>query len=193
MPGFDSLLNHGEYFTTHYFAEQLDDELRKGLLKVWSDREGDEHAGEQRGTPRRRLPRLHAEYYAEKARTFFAERANLETLAAQDLEPGQHETAYTYGDPEWRSRIIAWHRKVLAALGFDAPVPQPSGDGGDAQDGLVELTVHHAGRDHAMRAAYHGPGVVALDCGWASGFDGLLASDGPARVLEPLRVTSAER
>jgi hypothetical protein len=173
MPSFDSLLNHGEYFATHYFAEQLDEALRTGLFKTWTGREGDEHAGEDRETPRLRLPRLRAGYFDGKVRTYFAERAS--------LEAEEHDTAYTYGDPEWRARIAQWHRRVLTALGFSV------------QTENVELTAHHAGRDHTVRAAYRGPGVVALDCGWASGFDGLLAADGPARLLEPLRISSTER
>jgi hypothetical protein len=199
MPSFDSLHNHGEFFATRYFAEPLDEALRRGLFKTWSERETDEHAGAQRTTPRQRLPRLNGDYYNPKVRTYFAERAAMEAQAAENSASGEPESAYTYGDPEWRARMMTWHRKVLSALGYLSPPPTPASDTAphpdldDARPDLVELTVHHAGRDHTVHAAYHGHGVVALDCGWANGFDGLLAPDGPARLLAPLHVNAAEK
>jgi len=187
MPDFDSLDNHGEFFATHYYAEQLDEELRKGLFKTWTDREDDEHeTAARRATPRKQLRILRGMYYSDKARTYFAERAD------------KGDSAFTYGSPEWRSRIASWHRQVLTALGFETPRAEGSEEGdGEPEESkeptFVELTVHQAGKDHQVRAAYSGNGVVALDCGWANGFDGLLAPDGPAHLLEPLRVSGSER
>ena len=49
---FDSFTNRGEYFSAHYFAEQLGADLKKSLFATWASREGDEH--DPRKTPRER-------------------------------------------------------------------------------------------------------------------------------------------
>ncbi len=40
--------------------------------------------------------------------------------------------------------------------------------------------------------AYHGHGIVALDCGWAADNDTALDADGPGRLMSPLRVSASE-
>lgn len=112
MPLYDSLQNQGEYFASHYFAEQLAEDLKKGLFKEWTSRETDPVDGPHRVTPRTSLPTLRGQYFTAEARTLFAERAT--------LEEKEGESAYTFGDPEWCAQLISWHRNVLAALGFDA-------------------------------------------------------------------------
>ena len=185
MQDFDALQNHGGYFAMHYFTEQLGEDLKKGLFKAWTLRETDEVKGPQQQTPRVRLAAL------RPARTFFRERA------ARDEAEGL--TLHTFDDELWRERITTWHRSVLTALGFDdTPSAADLHDAGDANSpghaaGTVDVPVHHAGRDLTVKAAYHGPEIIALDCGWADTFDGVLDPQGPARLLHPLRVTGSEQ
>ncbi|WP_234311788.1 hypothetical protein [Streptomyces griseus] len=67
---------------------------------------------------------------------------------------------------------------MLAALGYP---------GADAADGPLELTVHRAGRDHMVKVAWHGDGIVAVDCGWSASNDTALDAEGYGRLLHPLR------
>ncbi|WP_435282062.1 hypothetical protein [Streptomyces koelreuteriae] len=175
---FDSFSNRGEYLSAHYFAEQLADGLKKGVFAAWTDRESDEN--DERTTPRVALRGLRSVYLDEKFRGFFAEQAKAD--AEDDEHPdkeGFEERLNTYEDEEWRGRVAEWHRKVLAALGYA---------GGDAEtDGPRELTVHRAGRDHTVEVAWHGDGIVAVDCGWSASNDTALDGEGYGRLLHPLR------
>ncbi|MFF8512970.1 hypothetical protein ACF064_33350 [Streptomyces sp. NPDC015492] len=174
---FDSFSNRGEYLSAHYFAEQLADGLKKGVFAAWADRESDEH--DKRPTPRVALRGLRSVYLDEKFRGFFAEQAKAD--AGDDEHPdkeGFEERLNTYEDEEWRERVAEWHRKVLFALGYP---------GADAVDGPRELTVHRAGRDHTVKVAWHGDGIVAVDCGWSASNDTALDADGYGRLLHPLR------
>ncbi|MFJ2951443.1 hypothetical protein ACIO8H_27945 [Streptomyces sp. NPDC087226] len=174
---FDSFSNRGEYLSAHYFAEQLADGLKKGVLAIWADRESDEN--DERTTPRVALRGLRSVYLDEKYRGFFAEQAKAD--AEDDEYPdkeGFEERLNTYQDEEWRERVAEWHRKVLTALGYP---------GTDAEDGPRELTVHRAGRDHTVKVAWHGDGIVAVDCGWSASNDTALDADGYGRLLHPLR------
>ncbi|MEU7402095.1 hypothetical protein [Streptomyces sp. NPDC044948] len=174
---FDSFSNRGEYLSAHYFAEQLADGLKKGVFAIWADRESDEN--NERTTPRVALRGLRSVYLDEKYRGFFAEQAKAD--AEDDEYPdkeGFEERLNTYEDEEWCERVAEWHRKVLTALGYP---------GADAEDGPRELTVHRAGRDHTVRVAWHGDGIVAVDCGWSASNDTALDADGYGRLLHPLR------
>ncbi|WBB62560.1 hypothetical protein O7599_08520 [Streptomyces sp. WMMC500] len=175
---FDSFANRGEYLSAHYFAEQLADGLKKGVFATWADIESDEN--DKRTTPRVALRGLRSVYLDEKYRGFFAEQAKAD--AADDEYPdkeGFEERLNTYEDEEWRGRVAQWHRTVLAALGY------PGAD--DDEDGPRELTVHRAGRDHTVQVAWHGDGIVAVDCGWSATNDTALDADGYGRLLHPLR------
>ncbi|MET7761202.1 hypothetical protein ABZS71_03875 [Streptomyces sp. NPDC005393] len=174
---FDSFSNRGEYLSAHYFAEQLADGLKKGVFAAWTYRESDEN--DKRITPRVALRGLRSVYLDEKFRGFFAEQAKAD--AEDDEHPdkeGFEERLNTYEDEEWCGRVAAWHRKVLAALGYP---------GADAADGPLELPVHRAGRDHTVKVAWHGDGIVAVDCGWSASNDTALDADGYGRLLHPLR------
>ncbi|MFI9274017.1 hypothetical protein ACIGXM_25410 [Kitasatospora sp. NPDC052896] len=166
---FDSFSNRGEYFAAHYFAEQLAADLKKHVLDTWTLREGDEN--DKRTTPRERIRTLRTPYFSDELRGFFAE--------ADRADAEDKYSRRTHGNEEWTKRLGEWHQQVLYALGFD-----------DAGPG--ELTVHRAGREHAVQVAYHGHGVVALDCGWAAENDAALDAGGSGRLLHPLRVSAAE-
>lgn len=167
---FDSFTNRGEYLAAHYFAEQLRADLAKGLFDTWTVREGDDlHKAE---TPRESVRKLRGEYLKPEVRTFFAE------SAARDADAEDDAQVHTHGTPGWSKALTEWHRRVLRALGF--------------ADGTEQLTVHRAGREHVVDVAWHGAGIVALDCGWASLTDSVLDPDGPGRLLHPLRVTASE-
>ncbi|MFE6864937.1 hypothetical protein ACFVFS_00095 [Kitasatospora sp. NPDC057692] len=165
----DSFGNRGEYFAAHYFAEQLPADLKKHVFDPWTLREGDEH--DPRTTARERVRTLRAAYFGDDMRPFFAE--------ADRTDAEDEYARRTYGNAEWTKRLTEWHQSVLRALGYD--------DGGPA-----ELTVHRAGKDHTVQVAYHGHGVVAVDCGWAAENDAALDANGPGRLLTPLRVSAAE-
>ncbi|MFG3003287.1 hypothetical protein [Streptomyces calvus] len=176
---FDSFSNRGEYLSAHYFAEQLGQDLKKGLLATWTGRETDEK--DPRPTPRERVRALRGTYLSEEFRNFFAERAKLDAEDDADensASAGAHLN--TYQDGDWCERLGAWHDKVLAALGFSG-APERR-----------ELTVHRAGREHTVATAWHGDGIVAVECGWADGNDTALDADGPGRLLHPLRVSNSE-
>lgn len=179
---FDSFSNRGEYLSAHYFAEQLADGLKKGVFAAWADRESDEN--DKRLTPRVALRGLRSVYLDEKYRGFFAEQAKAD--AEDDEYPdrvGYEKFFHTYQDEEWCERVEEWHRTVLAALGF--------GQQGGAGSGARELTVHRAGRDHTVPVAWHGDGIVALDCGWSASNDTALDADSYGRLLHPLRTVGS--
>ncbi|MFI1568749.1 hypothetical protein ACH4ZX_38005 [Streptomyces sp. NPDC020490] len=176
---FDSFSNRGEYLSAHYFAEQLGQDLKKGLLATWTVRETDEK--DPRPTPREMLRALRGTYLSEEYRNFFAERAKLDAEDdADENSAAAGARLNTYNDGDWRERLSAWHDKVLAALGF-AGAPERR-----------RLTVHRAGREHTVTTAWHGDGIVALECGWAAGNDTALDADGPGRLPHPLRVSGSE-
>ncbi|MBY8844602.1 hypothetical protein [Streptomyces sp. SP2-10] len=176
---FDSFSNRGEYLSAHYFAEQLGQDLKKGLLAAWTGRETDEK--DPRPTPREMLRALRSTYLSEDFRNFFAERAKLDAEDDAD-ENGAAAGARlnTYNDSDWRERLSAWHDRVLAALGFPS-APERR-----------QLTIHRAGREHTVPIAWHSDGIVAVECGWAAGNDTALDADGPGRLLHPLRVSGSE-
>ncbi|OIV37878.1 hypothetical protein BIV57_08425, partial [Mangrovactinospora gilvigrisea] len=169
---FDSLNNRGEYFAAHYFAEQLGADLKKGLLATWTMRERDEH--DARETPRQLLRALRAGYLTDEARGYFAEQDQRDREADTD-GPQLH----TYDNAEWCKRLTEWHQQVLAALGFQVAAPG-------------ELTVHRAGRQHAVQVAFEGEGIIALDCGWAKDSDSAIDGDGPGRLIAPCQISGSE-
>jgi len=166
---FASFSNRGEYFSAHYFAERLPEDLRKGIFATWSVRENDDIELHQ--TPREALRALRSGYLTEAVRTFFAERAG-QAAASDGLVP------YTYGEPDWSERLRNWHGKLLRALGYEPPGH--------------ELIVHRSGRDHTVHVAYAGHGIIAIDCGWAKDNDEALSKDGPGRLLYPVKISGAE-
>lgn len=169
---FDCFSNRGEYFSAHYFAEQLGADLKKGLFATWALREGDEK--DERATSRELVRALRGQYLTEEVRSYFAE------CAREDADRREFaELLRAYGNQEWAKRLGEWHQQVLHALGYT--------DGGP-----TELMVHRAGREHTVQVAYSGHGVVALDCGWAADNDSALDAAGAGRLLTPVRVTASE-
>ncbi|NGO45114.1 hypothetical protein [Streptomyces ureilyticus] len=165
---FDSFTNRGEYLSAHYFADQLGTDLKKGLFATWAQREGDEN--DPRKTPRELLRTLRTPYLAEELRGYFAKTTQADADAEARLN--------THSNPEWTKRLAEWHQMVLRALGYGTS--------------SAELTVHRAGRDHTLPVAYHGHGIIALDCGWSADNDDALNPDRAGRLLSPLRVSASE-
>ncbi|MGW4786735.1 hypothetical protein [Streptomyces sp. NPDC004230] len=165
---FDSFTNRGEYLSAHYFAEQLGTDLKKGLFATWALREGDDN--DPRKTPRELLRTLRTPYLAEELRGYFAQ------TTQADAEDEARLT--THNNPDWTKRLAEWHQMVLRALGYD-PAP-------------AELTVHRAGRDHTLTVAYHGHGIIALDCGWSADNDSALNATGAGRLLTPFHLGASE-
>lgn len=90
---------------------------------------------------------------------------------AQQEEPGS-----TYDDPtgEWAEHLTTWHTALLKALGYGGDRPEP-------------ITVHNAGRDYELQAAWHGDGIVAVDCGWTATLDHALDPEKAGLLLHPLK------
>ncbi|MFE7634064.1 hypothetical protein ACFU7Z_08585 [Kitasatospora sp. NPDC057518] len=76
---------------------------------------------------------------------------------------------------ERAERLAAWHIGLLAALGYGT-------------SGRV-LPLHNAGRAYELPVAWHGDGIVALDCGWTDNLDDALDADGAGRLLNPLKTS----
>lgn len=165
---FDSFANRGEYLSAHYFADQLGTDLKKGLFATWAQREGDEN--DPRKTPRELLRTLRTPYLADELRGYFAKTSQADAEAEARLN--------THNNPEWTKRLAEWHQMVLRALGYDTSP--------------AELTVHRAGRDHTLPVAYHGHGIIALDCGWTAANDDALNPDRAGRLLSSVRVSASE-
>ncbi|MFG6300133.1 MULTISPECIES: hypothetical protein [Streptomyces] len=174
---YDSLVNHGDYFSAHYLAEVLPKDLKAkdGLLARWADHEAEENkkpADEPRIlTPRQGLRALRVPYFADRA--FLAERAQAE-LDVPEGESGWR----TYGDPRWTKTVADLHDRVLRALGY-TPAP-------------VTLTVERAGRTYDIEVAHAEPGLVALTCGWAAEPDAARDPAGPGRLLHPVDLPQGE-
>ncbi|MFK8844347.1 hypothetical protein [Streptomyces sp. Ac-502] len=159
---YDSFANRGEYLAAHYFSEELENTLKRNK----AGEEGlfslwtnrETDPHDSRLTPRELLPKLRGEYTAT-VRPHLAARA---------------QEGYEDITDEWAERVTAWHTDVLAALGYEDP-------------GGRTLTVHNAGREYDLQVAWHGDGIVALDCGWTDSLDDALDADGPGAVLHPLK------
>ncbi|MGW0692812.1 hypothetical protein [Streptomyces sp. NPDC002738] len=164
---YDSFANRGEYLSAHYFSEELENTLKKskagdeGLFTLWTSRETDPH--DPQPTPRELLPRLRGEYLAT-VRPFLASRAQQEELGS------------TYDDPtgEWAEHLTTWHTAVLKALGYGGDRPEP-------------ITVHNAGKEYELQVAWHGDGILAVDCGWTAKLDDALDPDEAGQLLHPLK------
>ncbi len=164
---YDSFANHGEYFSAHYFSEELENTLKKskagdeGLFTLWTSRETDPH--DPQPTPRELLPRLRGEYLAT-VRPFLASRAQQEELGS------------TYDDPtgEWAERLATWHTAVLKALGYGVDRPEP-------------IAVHNAGKEYELQVAWHGDGILAIDCGWTAKLDDALDPEKGGQLLHSLK------
>ncbi|MER7403609.1 hypothetical protein ABT373_14240 [Streptomyces sp. NPDC000070] len=174
---YDSLVNHGDYFSAHYLAEVLPKDLKAkdGLLARWAEHEAEENkkpADEPRIlTPRQGLRALRAPYFADRA--FLAERAQAE-LDAPEGESGWR----TYGDPRWTKMVADLHGRVLRALGY-TPAP-------------ATLTIERAGRTYDVEVAHAEPGLVSLTCGWAAEPDAARDPAGPGRLLHPVDLPQGE-
>ncbi|WP_405769532.1 hypothetical protein OG539_33600 [Actinacidiphila glaucinigra] len=165
---YDSFANRGEYLSAHYFSEELENTLKRskagdeGLFTLWTSRETDPH--DPQPTPRELLPRLRGEYLST-VRPFLASRAQ---------EEEQLGSSYDDLTGEWAERVITWHTGVLKALGY----------GGDRTD---PIAVHSAGREYELQVAWHGDGIVAVDCGWTAKLDDALDPERAGRLLHPLK------
>ncbi|MFH8473693.1 hypothetical protein [Streptomyces sp. NPDC018000] len=174
---YDSLVNHGDYFSAHYLAEVLPKDLKAkdGLLARWCEHEAEEGrkpADEPRTlTPRQGLRALRTPYFADRA--FLAERAQAEVDAPEE-ESGRR----TYDDARWTKTVADLHDQVLRALGY-TPAP-------------AALTVERAGRTHDVEVAHAEPGLVAIACGWAAEPDAARDPAGPGRLLHPVDVQQGE-
>lgn len=174
---YDSLVNHGDYFSAHYLAEVLPKDLRAkdGLLARWAELEAEESrkpADEPRTlTPRQGLRALRTPYFADRA--FLAERAQAE-LDAPEGESGWR----TYDDARWTKTVTDLHDRVLRAFGY-TPAP-------------ATLTVERTGRTYDIQVSHAEPGLVAIACGWAAEPDAARDPAGPGRLLHPVDIAQGE-
>ncbi|MEU8902604.1 hypothetical protein [Streptomyces mirabilis] len=92
----------------------------------------------------------------------------------------QEELGSTYDDPtgEWAERLTTWHTAVLKALGYGGDRPEP-------------ITVHNAGKEYELQVAWHGDGILAVDCGWTAKLDDALDPDEAGQLLHPLKTADS--
>ncbi|POM26102.1 hypothetical protein BTM25_04900 [Actinomadura rubteroloni] len=160
---YDSLVNRGEYFSAHYLAEVLPNELKKkdGIRARWAARE---ESG--RPTPAAGLRALKSSY--TKDRLSFSD-----TL--DDIREG-----VVPKDPDgWRKALNELHGDVLRALGF-SPVPR-------------ELTIVRGEKQHAVQVAHAEPTLIAVECGWAPDVDAAFDPDQAGLLLSPVELDGRER
>lgn len=161
---YDSIVNHGDYFSSHYLAEVLPKDLKKkdGILAGWAERE---KAGEP--TPRTGLRGLKKDYFKDRA--FFAD--FLDTV---------REGGSIRQDPqEWRKQLHELHGDVLRALGFAA---EPR-----------ELTVERSDKRYQVAVAHAEPTVIAIECGWAPDVDSALDPEQAGLLLDPVELDNREQ
>jgi hypothetical protein len=143
---YDSILNAGEYFTNYYLEELLPGEVAKTHAKAWN--ETDRTSG---GTsPRKRLLDLRTPY--QRARTAIVN-ATSEKAAGDDGtgENGAGATGASARDENRDAALNAWHRELLAGLGYTAAAPE-----------TVELT--NCGETREITLAYQSKTVFAVEC-----------------------------
>ncbi|MEV4251832.1 class I SAM-dependent DNA methyltransferase [Spirillospora sp. NPDC049652] len=160
---YDSLVNRGEYFSAHYLAEVLPNELKKkdGVRARWAARE---EAGGL--SPAAGLRALKSSYTND--RLFFAD-----TL--DDIREGVMPK-----DPDgWRKNLHELHGDVLRALGF-SPVPR-------------ELTIVRGDKQHTVEVAHAEPTLVAIECGWAPDVDAAFDPEQAGLLLSPVELDGRER
>ncbi|MFJ5927925.1 hypothetical protein ACIQF6_35560 [Kitasatospora sp. NPDC092948] len=81
--------------------------------------------------------------------------------------------AYDDRDELWGERLTSWHTDLLTALGY--------------RKSDTVLTLHNAGRGYELPVAWHGNGIVALDCGWTDNLDDALDPEDAGRLLHPFK------
>ncbi|MEO3810779.1 class I SAM-dependent DNA methyltransferase [Sphaerisporangium sp. B11E5] len=164
---FDSLVNRGEYFSSHYLAEILAGELKRGVLARWAD---EEKAG--RRTPRLGLRALRRPARGERG--FFDDRGFFIEYGSRpdDDPPAEAERA------ERDKKLHELHIAVLGALGFRA---QPR-----------EIEVVNSGRTCQVPVAYADQSVIAVECGWAATVDAAMDQATAGRLLTPVRLDTRE-
>ncbi|MFC4909885.1 class I SAM-dependent DNA methyltransferase [Actinomadura gamaensis] len=160
---YDSLVNRGEYFSAHYLAEVLPNELKKkdGIRARWAARED---AGGP--SPAAGLRALKSAYTND--RLFFAD-----TL--DDIREG----VMPKDADGWRKALHELHGDVLRALGF-SPVPQ-------------ELTIVRGDKQHTVQVAHAEPTLVAIECGWAPDVDAAFDPEQAGLLLSPVELDGRER
>ncbi|MET8160379.1 class I SAM-dependent DNA methyltransferase [Sphaerisporangium sp. NPDC005289] len=165
---FDSLVNRGEYFSSHYLAEILAGELKRGVLARWAD---EEKAGCR--TPRLGLRALRRP--AKGERGFFDDRGFFIEYGSRpddDDPPAEAERA------ERDKKLHELHIAVLGALGFLA---QPR-----------EIEVVNSGRNCQVPVAYADQSVIAIECGWATTVDAAMDQAVAGRLLTPVQLDPRE-
>jgi len=164
---FDSLINRGEYFSSHYLAEILAGELKRGVLARWAN---EEKAG--RRTPRLGLRALRRP--AKGERGFFDDRGFFIEYDSrpEDDPPVEAEQA------ERDKKLHELHIAVLGALGFP---PEPR-----------EIEVVNSGRPCQVPVAYADQSVIAVECGWAATVDAAMDQAAAGRLLTPVQLDARE-
>ncbi|MEY9937029.1 hypothetical protein [Streptacidiphilus sp. MAP5-3] len=155
---FDSFANRGEYLSAHYFSEELENTLKRKS----TDDEGLFTTWTNRETD------AHDERPTPRQSLFKLH--NRYTSSVRPTLAAEVEEDRTGAEAE---RLTAWHAELLAALGYG-----PSD---------TTLSLHNAGHAYEVAVAWHGDGIVALDCGWTVKLDDALDAEGAGRLKEPVK------
>lgn len=172
---YDSLRNQGDYFSRHYLAEILPKQLKDRRRAEAKARQQARGAGAREAE--RRQAREEPEGLSALAGPYFKVRATLSDGAARFNGTDQ------FGDSgvgtAWRKQLNELHTDVLKALGF---LPDPAA-----------LIVERAGRTYTVQAAHSEPGIIAVECGWATDPDAAMNSDGAGRLVAPVETFAGDR
>ncbi|MQM26754.1 Eco57I restriction-modification methylase domain-containing protein [Glycomyces albidus] len=143
---YDSILNSGEYFTNYYLEELLPGEVAKTYAKAWNETDRTTDGV----SPRKRLLDLRAPY--QRARTAIVNAAGEKNTGEEDAgDDGAGSTGAGGRDEKRDAALNAWHRELLAGLGFTAAEPE-----------TVELT--NCGETREITLAYQSKTVFAVEC-----------------------------
>ncbi|MEU6784653.1 class I SAM-dependent DNA methyltransferase [Nonomuraea angiospora] len=176
---FKSIVNQGEYISSHYLAALLKNDL-EGLRKRWRQAE---KVGAENSAPG---PFSSAQGLKGFGKRFFEHR----TQITERL--GENPDFDALRDPLVTEQVRELNDEILGALCFAAPDGDPEGWLRRTDLDLVFLDQL---RQAPVALAVTGPSgleLVALDATWATDPEGILDKDGGCRLLTPIRLDGSE-
>ncbi|SEK30335.1 type II restriction endonuclease subunit M [Nonomuraea pusilla] len=176
---FKSIVNQGEYISSHYLAALLKNDL-EGLRKRW--RQAEKTGAENSAVG----PFSSAQGLKGFGKRFFEHRTRItERLGDNPGFDALH-------DPLVIEQIRELNNEILRALCFTAPDGDPEGWLRRTDLDLVFLDQQ---RQVPVALAVAGPSgleLIALDATWATDPEGILDKDGGCRLLTPIRLDGSE-
>ena len=174
---FDSLVNKGEYFSVHYLTEVLPAHLRKQRREAVAFAKAARGAGAREAEAKAK--RAETTGLAGLSKSYFTVRADLAGSADRFNAASHLGDSGSGVGVAWRKTLHELHDDVLEALGFQV---RPT-----------TLVVDQAHHSYSVQVAHAEPGIVAIECGWATDVDGALDAERAGRLATPVDVPSGEK